>query len=51
MAVSKQAYTVSAPWLNFQLADQFRQAFIDAGLMTDWHDSFTTGSGEAGQLN
>ena len=51
MAVSKQAYTVGAPWLNFQLADQFRQAFIDAGLMTDWHDSFTTGSGAAGQLN
>ncbi len=51
MAVSKQAYTVGAPWLNFQLADQFRQAFIDAGLMTAWHDSFTTGTGVAGQLN
>ena len=51
MAVTKQAYTVGAPWLNFQLADQFRQAFIDAGLMTAWHDSFTTGSGVAGELN
>lgn len=51
MAVSKQAYSVAAPWLNFNLADQFRQAFIDAGLMTDWHDSFTTGAGVAGQLN
>jgi hypothetical protein len=50
MAVTKQAYTVGAPWLNFQLADQFRQAFIDAGLMAAWHDSFTTGSGVAGEL-
>jgi hypothetical protein len=45
MVVSKQAYTVSAPWLNFNLADQFRLAFIDAGLMDDWYDSFETGSG------
>lgn len=45
MVASKQAYTVSAPWLNFNLADQFEQAFIDAGLMDDWFDSFETGSG------
>jgi hypothetical protein len=45
MVVSKQAYTVSAPWLNFNLADQFKQAFIDAGLMNDWYDSFETGAG------
>lgn len=45
MVVSKQAYTVSAPWLNFNLADRFKQAFIDAGLMNDWFDSFETGSG------
>lgn len=50
MTVTKQAYTVGAPWLNFNLADQFRQAFIDAGLMTEWHDSFTTGAGTAGEL-
>jgi hypothetical protein len=45
MVVSKQAYTVSAPWLNFNLADQFKLAFIDAGLMDDWFDEFETGSG------
>jgi hypothetical protein len=45
MVVSKQAYTVSAPWLNFNLADQFELAFIDAGLMDDWFDEFETGSG------
>lgn len=50
MTVTKQAYSVGAPWLNFQLADQFRQAFIDAGLMTEWHDSFVTGSGVGGEL-
>lgn len=46
MTVSKQNYTVSAPWLNFQLADLFRQAFIDANLMSGWFDEWTTGSGE-----
>jgi hypothetical protein len=52
MVVSKQAYTVSAPWLNFNLADQFRLAFIDAGLMDDWYDSFETGSGStSGERN
>jgi hypothetical protein len=44
MAVVKQNYTVSAPWTSAQLADAFRDAFIDAGLMQSWHDSFTTQS-------
>jgi len=50
MAVSRQDYTVSAPWLNFNLADIFRNAFIDAGLMTGWFDSFTTGGGPGGEF-
>jgi hypothetical protein len=47
MVVSKQAYTVSAPWLNFNLADQFKLAFIDAGLMDDWFDTFEDGPGSS----
>lgn len=41
MPVSKQTYTAPAIWTADQLADIYRSAFIDAGLMTDWHDSFT----------
>lgn len=44
MPVSKQTYTAAAPWSASQLADVFRQAFIDAGLMSDWHDAFVSGS-------
>jgi len=44
MAVTKQAYTATATWTATQLADIFKQAFIDAGLMTDWFDSFLSGS-------
>jgi hypothetical protein len=40
MAVTKQTYTANATWTASQLADIFRSAFIDAGLMTEWHDSF-----------
>ena len=40
MACTKQTYTAVAPWTASELADVFRDAFIDAGLMTDWHDSF-----------
>lgn len=45
MVVSKQSYVTLAPWLNTDLADRFRSAFIDAGLMTDWHASFQRNSG------
>lgn len=41
MAVTKQTYTAASTWTAAQLADIFRSAFIDAGLMTDWFDSFT----------
>lgn len=41
MAVTKQTYTAAATWTASQLADIFRDAFIDAGLMTAWFDSFT----------
>lgn len=41
MAVTRQTYTASATWTAAGLADIFRDAFIDAGLMSAWHDSFT----------
>jgi hypothetical protein len=44
MAVTKQTYTATATWTAAQLADIFRSAFIDAGLMTEWFDSFLSGS-------
>ena len=44
MAVTKQTYAATATWTASQLADIFRSAFIDAGLMTEWHDSFLSGS-------
>jgi hypothetical protein len=40
MPVTKQTYTVASPWNNAQMAAGFRDAFIGAGLMTDWYDSF-----------
>lgn len=46
MAVTKQTYTATATWTASQLADIFKTAFIDAGLMTDWFDSFLSGSVE-----
>lgn len=46
MAVTKQVYNLSPTWTASGLADLFRSAFIDAGLMTDWYDSFLSGSVE-----
>jgi hypothetical protein len=40
MAVTTATYTATATWTASQLAGIFRSAFIDAGLMTEWHDSF-----------
>jgi hypothetical protein len=40
MAVTKQVYTATGPWTRGQFAGLFEQAFIDAGLMAAWHDSF-----------
>ena len=44
MACTKETYTATATWTASQLANLFRDAFIDAGLMTDWFDSFLSGS-------
>lgn len=44
MAVTKQTYTLSAGWTASQLTGIYRSAFIDAGLMTEWYDSFTNSS-------
>lgn len=44
MAVSKQTYSASPTWTAQQAADLFRSAFIDAGLMTEWHSSFSNGA-------
>ena len=46
MACTKETYTATATWTASQLADIFRDAFIDAGLMTSWFDSFLSGSVE-----
>jgi hypothetical protein len=43
MACTKETYTASATWTASQLAQLFEDAFIDAGLMTDWFDSFANG--------
>lgn len=40
MACTKQTYTAVATWTASDLADLFEDAFIDAGLMTAWYDSF-----------
>jgi hypothetical protein len=40
MTVTKQTYAATPIWTAAGLANRFRDAFIDAGLMTDWHASF-----------
>jgi hypothetical protein len=40
MAVTVETYTATATWTAAQLAALFEDAFIDAGLMTAWYDSF-----------
>jgi hypothetical protein len=46
MPVTKQVYTAAATWTASGLASIFRSAFIDAGLMTEWHAAFLSGSVE-----
>jgi len=47
MAVTKQAYASAvAPWAITAVCDDVRDAFIGAGLMTAWFDSFTSGGYE-----
>lgn len=40
MPVTKQTYSANAPWTATDLAGIMRSALIDAGLMTEWYDSF-----------
>lgn len=44
MVATKQTYSITPTWTAAQLASLFESAFIDAGLMTAWHDSFLSGS-------
>jgi hypothetical protein len=46
MAVTKETYSVAAPWLASAAAQLLEDAFIDAGLMVSWYDSFLSGSVE-----
>ena len=46
MAVTKQTYTVTPTWTAAQMAAIFRTAFIDAGLMTEWYDSYANSTVE-----
>lgn len=46
MAVTKQTYSAAATWTASQLADLYKNAFIDAGFMVDWFDSFLSGTVE-----
>jgi hypothetical protein len=41
MPVTKQTFSISAPWTAAQFADMLGSAFAAAGLMTDWYDSYT----------
>jgi hypothetical protein len=41
MAVTKQTYTMSAGFNKTSVATALRSALIDAGLMTEWYDSFS----------
>lgn len=43
MAVTRESYVAVSPWNAEQLAGLFEQAFIDAGYMTAWFDSFQAG--------
>lgn len=44
MTITPQTYTAAATWTASGLADIFKSAFIDAGLMSDWFDSFLSGT-------
>lgn len=43
MAVTKEVYTVPAGFTTTAVIGLLEQAFIDAGLMVGWHDSFSIG--------
>ena len=46
MAVTKETYTATPTWTASGAAALFEDAFIDANLMTAWHDSFANGGVE-----
>jgi hypothetical protein len=46
MPVTKETYSAAAPWLASNAAQLLENAFIDAGLMVSWYDSFLSGSVE-----
>jgi hypothetical protein len=47
MAVTKQVYaSATAPWAATAVCDDLRDAFIGAGLMSAWFDSFSSGGRE-----
>ena len=46
MAVTKQTYTATATLTAASFFTQLRSAFINAGLMTEWYDSFLSSTVE-----
>jgi len=51
MPVTKQTYTINANHTRVQVAAALRSALIDAGLMTEWFDSFSvTPAGQSQRL-
>ena len=44
MPVTKQTYTINSGFTRTEVATALRSALIDAGLMTEWYDSFASGS-------
>ena len=50
MAVTKEVYTLTAGFTPTDVIGILEQAFIDAGLMAGWHDSFSSGGRSFGVL-
>jgi hypothetical protein len=50
MAVTKQIYSLTAGFSPTDVINQLGQAFIDAGLMVGWHDTFVIGGNSYGVL-
>lgn len=46
MPVTIASYSQSPPYTATEFASLLRTAFIDAGVMTDWEDTFTSGAFE-----
>lgn len=46
MPATKETYSAAAPWLASSAAQLLEDAFIHAGLMTSWYDSFLSDSVE-----